>query len=190
MVPPCSSKIPRVPLYSSSPTKFNFRIQGYHLLWLTFPGYFTNIIWIQWLDYFRFARRYSGNLNWFLFLWLLRCFSSPGLLLPSYKFGWRYSTCVEWVFPFGNLRVKACLSAYRSLSQITTSFIALCRQGIHHMRLFTWPYNLKNALKKQFLNRFSSLKVTFPTLYLLNTNGLILILRLKCICTIPNFQKS
>ena len=44
--------------------------------------------------------------------------------------------------------------------------------------------------KKQFLNRFSSLKVTLPTLYLLNTNGLILILRLKCICTIPNFHQS
>ena len=157
MVPPCSSKIPRVPLYSSSPTKFNFRIQGYHLLWPTFPSCFTNIIWIQWLDYFRFARRYSGNLNWFLFLWLLRCFSSPGLPLPPYKFRWRYSTYVEWVFPFGNLRVKACLSAYRSLSQITTSFIALCRQGIHHMRLFTWPYNL-NKLKIVYQSVYLVLK--------------------------------
>jgi hypothetical protein len=30
------------------------------------------------LGYFRFARRYSGNHYCFLFLWLLRCFSSPG----------------------------------------------------------------------------------------------------------------
>ena len=29
-----------------------------------------------------------------------------------------------WVSPFGNLRVKACLTARRSLSQFTTSFIA------------------------------------------------------------------
>ena len=42
MVPPCSSKISRVPLYSSSPTKLDFRIQGYHLLWPTFPGYFAS----------------------------------------------------------------------------------------------------------------------------------------------------
>ena len=147
MVPPCSSKISRVPLYSSSPTKLNFRIQGYHLLWPTFPGCFTSLIWIQWLDYFHFARRYSGNLIWFLFLWVLRCFSSPGSPLPSYIFRWRYSTYVEWVYSFGHLRIKVCLSTNRSFSQTTTSFIALCRQGIHHMRLFTWPYNLKKPNK-------------------------------------------
>ena len=48
-----------------------------------------------------------------------------------------------WVFPFGDPRVKACLSARRGLSQISTSFIAFYRLGIHHMRLFTWPYNPK-----------------------------------------------
>ena len=46
-----------------------------------------------------------------------------------------------WVSPFGNLRIKACLPAPRSLSQATTSFIACNRQGIHDMHLFTWPYN-------------------------------------------------
>lgn len=30
-----------------------------------------------------FARRYYGNRFCFLFLWLLRCFSSPGYLLPA-----------------------------------------------------------------------------------------------------------
>ncbi len=37
-----------------------------------------------------FARRYSGNLGWFLFLWLLRCFSSPGSPHLTYVFsqGW------------------------------------------------------------------------------------------------------
>lgn len=30
-----------------------------------------------------FARRYYGNRFCFLFLWLLRCFSSPGCLLPA-----------------------------------------------------------------------------------------------------------
>ena len=39
------------------------------------------------------------------------------------------------VAPFGNLRIKACLTAPRSLSQLTTSFIASQRQGIHHLPL-------------------------------------------------------
>ena len=43
----------------------------------------------------------------------------------------------QWVPPFGNPRVKACLSATRGLSQTTTSFIACYRQGIHRMHLFT-----------------------------------------------------
>jgi hypothetical protein len=39
------------------------------------------------------------------------------------------------VSPFGNLRVKACLAARRSLSQLTTSFIASRCQGIHRTPL-------------------------------------------------------
>ena len=39
------------------------------------------------------------------------------------------------VSPFGNLRVKACLAARRSLSQLTTSFIASRCQGIHRAPL-------------------------------------------------------
>ena len=57
-----------------------------------------------------------------------------------------YVFSVKWpygrVSPFGNLRIKACLLAPRSLSQATTSFIACNRQGIHHVHLFTCPYNV------------------------------------------------
>ena len=56
-----------------------------------------------------------------------------------------YSVCNDLkgrVTPFGNLRIKACLLAPRSLSQATTSFIACNRQGIHHVHLFTCPYNV------------------------------------------------
>src|SRR3954467_7712745 len=56
-----------------------------------------------------------------------------------------YSVCDTlkgWVSPFGNLRIKACLLAPRSLSQATTSFIACNRQGIHHVHLFACPYNV------------------------------------------------
>src|SRR5471032_3408281 len=56
-----------------------------------------------------------------------------------------YSVCNDpkgRVSPFGNLRIKACLLAPRSLSQATTSFIACNRQGIHHVHLFACPYNV------------------------------------------------
>ena len=41
------------------------------------------------LDCSHFARRYSGNRSFFLFLWLLRCFSSPRSLLQTYEFSLR-----------------------------------------------------------------------------------------------------
>ena len=57
-----------------------------------------------------------------------------------------YVFSVRWpygrVSPFGNLRIKVCLLTPRSLSQATTSFIACNRQGIHHVHLFTCPYNV------------------------------------------------
>ena len=103
----------------------------------------------QWLPLFNrlsrtgsshFARHYFGNLGWFLFLQLLRCFSSPrSLRIPM------YSVCDDLkgrVSPFGNLRINVCLLTPRSLSQATTSFIACNRQGIHHVHLFTCPYNV------------------------------------------------
>ena len=43
------------------------------------------------------------------------------------------------VSPFRDLRIKACLAAPRSLSQLTTSFFASWRQGIHHLLLIAWP---------------------------------------------------
>jgi hypothetical protein len=42
---------------------------------------------------------------------------------------------LQQVSPFGNLRIKACLAAPRSLSQLTTSFIAFLCLGIHRTPL-------------------------------------------------------
>ena len=55
--------------------------------------------------------------------------------VPMYSV--RDNTLWCWVPPFGNPRVNACLSARRGLSQITTSFIASYRLGIHRMRLIS-----------------------------------------------------
>ena len=63
----------------------------------------------------RFARRYSGNRCFFLFLQVLRCFSS--LRLPHLRVT-PYNRC--WVAPFGNLWIKAYLPlprAYRGSSR-------------------------------------------------------------------------
>ena len=37
----------------------------------------------------------------------------------------------QWVSPFRDLRIKGCLAPPRCLSQLTTSFVASQRQGIH-----------------------------------------------------------
>ena len=67
-----------------------------------------------------FARHYLGSHYCFLFLRLLRCFSSPGWLLLAMFLpaGGRSST--GQVFPFGNPRIAGYLPlpvAYRSLSR-------------------------------------------------------------------------
>ena len=67
--------------------------------------------------------------------------------LHTYVFSMQYPC--GWVSPFGNLRINACLLAPRSLSQATTSFIACNRQGIHHVHLFTCPYNVSFCLRSQ-----------------------------------------
>jgi hypothetical protein len=88
-----------------------------------------------------FARHYLRNLGWFLFLELLRCFSSLGS--PPCPYIFRTGYPCGWVSPFGYVRIKAYLPAPRTFTQAITSFIACNRQGIHHMHLFAWSYNVK-----------------------------------------------
>ena len=55
--------------------------------------------------------------EWSLFLWVLRCFSSPGSLQLPMDSAADTVGSQRWVSPFGNLRIKACLrlpEAYRS----------------------------------------------------------------------------
>ena len=83
------------------------------------------------LGYSHFARHYSGNHYCFLFLPVLRCFSSRGWLSLRSN-----TPSVYWVVPFGNLRIYHSCAVPRSLSQLTTSFIASQTLGIHHAPLF------------------------------------------------------
>ena len=74
-----------------------------------------------------FARRYLRNRVFFLFLRVLRCFSSPGSL--PYVMDWRMDTwgLLMWVSPFRHLRINGYLllpEAYRSLSRLSSALSA------------------------------------------------------------------
>ena len=139
MVPPTSHKVSRVSWYF-----------GYRLLSISFEyEAFTLFGWLSQnhsstesthllrsitpknkffgLGWFHFARRYFGNRVFFLFLRVLRCFSSPGSLCMA-----MYSPCsnggiLRQVSPFRNLRVNGYLLltvAYRSLSRLSSALSA------------------------------------------------------------------
>ena len=82
----------------------------------TLPG-----LHIDGLGSFPFAHRYLGNRGYFLFLEVLRCFSSLRSLHAGYGFTSMIAVYYDgWVAPFGNLRIKGYLhltEAYRSLSR-------------------------------------------------------------------------
>ena len=130
MVPPSSHGISRAPGYfgyCSSTFVFTYRIltffdQPSHAVRLTIIVLNAVLnperIAPLGLASSAFARHYSQNLGWFLFLALLRCFSSGGSPhIPIYSV---YDTWASlmWIAPFGHLRINVCLplpGAFRSL---------------------------------------------------------------------------
>ena len=88
-----------------------------HTPWCTHHG----------LGSFPFARRYSGNRFFFLFLRLLRCFSSAGSLHMPMDSAYDDWGLLSRVSPFGNQRVNGYLlltAAYRSLSRPSSALSA------------------------------------------------------------------
>ena len=162
-----SRRVPRVPRYSgTSFSKINkFNLQDYHLLWFRFPADST-IYWffdlprklqfpptkphntkhttlaglhIFGLGWSHFARRYFENRVCFLFLRVLRCFSSPRLpLLPMYSVI-NFTELPVMGFPIQKSPDQSLLAAPRSFSQLTTSFIASLCLGIHRTPFVAWP---------------------------------------------------
>ena len=80
-----------------------------------------------------FARHYLGNHFCFLFLQVLRCFSSLGLL--PLQGDWSSTSRVA---PFGDPRITGHYAPPRGLSQPIASFIASESQGIHRTPLVTF----------------------------------------------------
>ena len=134
MGPPASNGVTRVPSYSGANcVTLNFRYEALTLFGCTFQCYSPILRQSRALVHnprnpktsglgsFPFARRYLENRCFFLFLRLLRCFSSPGSLLYDYLIHHTVTyISIRRVSPFGYLRVKAHLqfpAAFRSLSR-------------------------------------------------------------------------
>ena len=110
---------------------FRFRVRVFYPLRSDFPVVFRYLprslagpkpqVQAPGLASFPFARRYLENRCFFLFLRVLRCFSSPRS--PSRGYFTYHGVpghCSRWVPPFGHLRVSGYLlltAAFRSLSR-------------------------------------------------------------------------
>ena len=133
MGPPASYRVSRVRYYSGATWLVSDFVYGSFTLfaWL-FQNHSTIFLnTFRWsatpknksfgLASFPFARRYLGHRSFFLFLELLRCFSSPRSLLTDYLFHlWMTTHYRRRVPPFGYLRISGYLllpAAFRSLSR-------------------------------------------------------------------------
>jgi hypothetical protein len=102
-----------------------------------------------------FARHYLRNHCCFLFLWVLRCFTSPRSLLLPYVFRQRSPDITPVSFEvslFGDPRIEARLPAPRGLSQVTTSFIGSWCLGIHRLPLVACCYYKDARVHCEVLN--------------------------------------
>ena len=132
MVPPASMRVPRVRMYSGSCLVFILVVYETLTLYgalshalllkiqINYAVHNPIYIAIYGLASFPFARRYLGNRCFFLFLLLLRCFSSEGFLHTAMYSLYDAALLLRRVSPFGYPRVYGYLlltTAFRSLSR-------------------------------------------------------------------------
>ena len=149
MVPTCSVRIPRVPTYSLYPTSYPFAYKPVTFFGIAFQQSSAKILCSVWYQkgitsppsgWSVFARHYSRNRFYFLFLRVLRCFSSPG------------SPRTPMDSVYGNLPLDRLSSLiristghrifapHRSFSQLVTSFFGAMYQGILRMLFVAWSF--------------------------------------------------
>ena len=127
MVPPCSSRISRVPPYLIRTAKLPIR--GYHPLWPTFPGRSSHLLVSA--DPRSLATTNGVSVD----------VLSSGYLdvsVPRVRFLRLYiqrRMTLRSGFPIRKSTDQRLLTPPRSLSQRATSFIACACQGIHQMPL-------------------------------------------------------
>ena len=139
MVPLISHKVPRVSWYSGSCSVSSAFTYGAFTLsgWLSqnhspiqsahLSQSITPACTHAGLGSSHFARRYSGNRCFFLFLRVLRCFSSPGSPHAPMDSVHDGGGLLRRVSPFRNRWLKGYLllpSAYRSLSRLSSALSA------------------------------------------------------------------
>ena len=142
MVPISSVRIPRVPTYSGYRSPFLNAVYGivtlcdlsFKIVRLPSPvlyrGPYPTGISTRGLGSSDFARHYSRNRFYFLFLRVLRCFSSPGSPPISMCSIWDNATLLALS---SLIRISADLRMFappRSFSQLTASFFGAICQGI------------------------------------------------------------
>ena len=146
MVPPRSHKISRASWYSGS--TLNVQYFAYRVLTFydrpsqTVRLYFPFLMSVRTPDISglgssRFARRYLGNRVFFLFLRVLRCFSSPGCPHMAMDSPYGHWVLTQWGCPIRRPACRRLLATQRSFSQLTASFFVSRRLGIHRMPLLT-----------------------------------------------------
>ena len=138
MVPPPSHKVSRVSWYSgyrSSKLAFPygaFTPSGRTFQYLSGSSLFLNAVHTPWCTHHglgssAFARRYLRNHYCFLFLSLLRCFSSGGSRLHTMDSCAVAAGLLQQVSPFRDPRITGYLllpAAYRSLSRLSSALSA------------------------------------------------------------------
>ncbi len=105
------------------------------------------------LGCFRFARRYSGNRICFLFLRVMRCFSSPGL--PSIPYVFRYGYCSITNSGFPHSEILGSKSTYDSPRHFGVSPV------LHRLLVPRHPpcalIHLTKHMNKHYTNKFIAL---------------------------------
>ena len=119
-----------------SATLSTLRLRGFYSLWQNFPVLFCSSLrslplsttprsLLLGLGSFPFARRYLGNRCFFLFLPVLRCFSSrssPRMTMDSSYGDWALP---QPGFPIQTSTDQSLLAAPRGFSQLATSFFGV-----------------------------------------------------------------
>ena len=151
MVPPYSHRVSRVRRYSGS----SWMLPVFAYETLTLFGRPSHVVLLTLHNSVRcpnpekisslglassaFARHYLRNLGWFLFLALLRCFSSGGYPRTPILFNARWLTFSQPGFPIRISMDHWLLSPTHSFSQIAASFVGSWCQGIPLTLFVAWP---------------------------------------------------
>ena len=143
MVPPASHRVSRVPWYSGSYLKnyrFNYvAITLYSGAFQLSSSTMTSSLMtcpqpqqskLHWFGLFRVRSPLLTESNFFLFLQVLRCFSSPGCPPGPYAFGVGISVLLRMGSPIRRPPGRRMCAPRRGLSQLAASFIGSLCQGI------------------------------------------------------------